>query len=302
MHQFHLGNDGPLPAVAAAGNPFRTVRYCLRKTVLAVALVVAIRPVYPQAPRQPQTGFEVASIKPSDPSSTMKSMQIPLDDSRVTIRGLSLKQLMQYAWGNVGVGEGLHASLISGGPGWVDHDRFDVVAKPEGTRVPSRAERRQMLRELVVERFRLSFHHETRPTAVYALVVAKNGPKMKSRTPDDGGPPFSLPFISDLHITGRNVPMAALVDALQGILPLTDPEHDDRSIVDQTGLTGAFDLDLQWSGDTKFSGGRGRMSTETARAPELFTAIQEQLGLRLEPKKVPTEIIVIDHAEKPAAN
>jgi uncharacterized protein (TIGR03435 family) len=61
-------------------------------------------------------------------------------------------------------------------------------------------------------------------------------------------------------------------------------------------------LDLQWSGDTKFSGGRGRVSTETARAPELFTAIQEQLGLRLEPKKALMEIIVIDHAEKPAAN
>lgn len=232
----------------------------------------------------------------------MKSMQIPLDDNRLTIRGLSLKQLMQYAWGNVGVGEGLHASLISGGPGWVDHDRFDVVAKAEGSRVASRAERRQMLRELLMERFQIQIHHETRALAVYALVVAKNGPKMKARRPDDGGPPFSLAFISDLHITGRNVPMTTLVDVLQGILPLTDTEHDNRPVVDQTGLTGRFDFELQWSGDANFAGGRGRMSAETAHAPELFTAVEEQLGLRLEPKKAPMETIVIDRAEKPTDN
>jgi uncharacterized protein (TIGR03435 family) len=191
MRRLHIGNDRPLPAVAATGSLSRTTLRCLRKTVIAGALVLAILPAYPQTSTQPQPVFEVASIRPSDPGTTMKSMQVLLDDSRVTIRKLSLKELMQYAWGNVGGGEGLHASLISGGPGWVDHDRFDVVAKPEGVRVPSRAERRQMLRKLLVERFQLKFHQETRATGVYALVVEKNGPKMKARTPDDGGLPFS---------------------------------------------------------------------------------------------------------------
>jgi uncharacterized protein (TIGR03435 family) len=228
-------------------------------------------------------------------------MQLPLDDDRITIRGLSLKQLIQYAWGKAGVGDGLHVSLVSGGPSWVDRDRFDIMAKAAGTRIPSRDERKQMLRELLVERFQLKFHREVNGIAVYALVVEKNGPKMKAREPGDDGPPFSLPF-NGLHIAGRNVPMATLADALQAIIPLTDPERDDRPVVDQTGLTGAFDFELAWSGDSTFSGGRGGTRAETSNAPDLFTAIQEQLGLRLELKKAPMEILVIDHAEKPADN
>jgi uncharacterized protein (TIGR03435 family) len=242
----------------------------------------------------------VASIRPTDPAFTLKSMQLPLDDGRVTIRGLSLRQLIQYAWGNVGVRDGLHATLVLGGPGWVDHDRFDVAAKSEGGRTTSRDERRQMLRELLIERFQLKFHREVRPTAVYALVVTKNGPKMKARKPDDGGPPFSLPF-SAPHIRGSNVPMATLADALQTIIPLTDPDRDDCPVVDQTGLTGAFDFELTWSGDMTFSRGRGGIP-DNSSAPDLFTAIQEQLGLRVELRKAPMEILVIDSAEKPTDN
>lgn len=271
------------------------------KAAVAFVAVFAIPMAQSQTPPHGQPTFEVASIKLTDPAFTLRSMQLPLDDGRVAIRGLSLKQLIQYAWGKVGVGDGLHASLVSGGPSWVDRDRFDIVAKSEGTPVPSRDERKQMLRALIVERFQLTFHREARVTAVYALVVGKNGPKMKVRKPGDGGPPFSLPF-NALHITGRNVPMATLADTLQAIIPLTDPERDDHPVVDQTGLTGTFDFELAWSGDSTFSGGRNGTATETSGAPDLFTAIQEQLGLKLELKKAPMEILVIDHAEKPADN
>jgi uncharacterized protein (TIGR03435 family) len=183
-----------------------------RRTVMALSLILAIPTAHSQGPSQLQPaqlqpGFEVASIRPTDPALVLKSMQLPLDDGRVTIRGLSLRQLVQYAWGNVGIGEGLHTSLISGGPSWMDHDRFDIVAKSEGARIPSRDERKQMLRGLLMERFQLKFHRELRETAVYALIVGKNGPKMKLRRADDGGAPFGMPF-NGLHITGHNVPFA----------------------------------------------------------------------------------------------
>ena len=235
--------------------------------------------------------FEVASIKPTDPSFTLRSIQMPLNDGMVAIRGLSLKELIQYAWGNVGVGNGLHPSLVAGGPAWVGHDRYDVLAKSEGSRTPSRAERKQMLQALLVERFQVKFHRESRPAAAYTLAVAKGGPKMKERKPDDGGAPFSLP-IGGLHMPARNVSMAQFADILQAIIPLTDPEREDLPVVDQTGLSGTFDFDLVFSG----------ASADPPTAPDLFTAIQEQLGLRLEARKAPVQIFVIDGAERPSAN
>jgi uncharacterized protein (TIGR03435 family) len=268
---------------------------------IALALASALSPAQTQTPQPPRPAFEVASIKPTDPTLTVKMMQLPLNDGRVTIRGLTLKQLIRYAWGNVGVGDGLHASLVAGGPTWVDHDRFDIVAKSEGTRIPSRDERRQMLRDLLIERFQLRLHHESRKTAVYALLVAKNGHTMTTRKQNDGSEPISLRF-SGLHIVGRNVPMTGLIDALEAMIPLTDPEREDRPVLDQTGLAGAFDFELAWSGDATFSAGKGPTLAETATAPELFMAVQEQLGLRLKPRKAPMQILIIDDAEKPTPN
>lgn len=245
--------------------------------------------------------FEVASIKPTDPSFTLRSIQMPLNDGIVAIRGLSLKELIQYAWGNVGAGTGLHPNLVAGGPAWAGHDRYDIVARPEGSRTPSRAERKQMLQALLVERFQLRFHRETRQTPVYALVAGKNGPRMKERKPDDGGAPFSLPIIG-LHMQARNVSMAQFADILQTIIPLTDPDHEDLPVLDQTGLSGTFDFDLKWSGDPSLSGGRGVPPADPASAPDLLTAIEEQLGLRLEARKASVQILVIDRAERPSAN
>ncbi len=292
------------PAFRPYGRPTR-ITVTRKTTAMVLSLVWTITAAHSQTLPQREPVFEVASIRPTDPALILKLMQLPLDDGRVTIRGLTLRQLIQYAWGNVGIGEGLHASLVSGGPAWVDHDRFDIVAKSEGTRIPSRDERKQMLRDLLIERFQLRFHIGVKETPVYALIVGKNGAngiKMKARTVDDGGAPFGMPF-NGLHIIGHNVPMPHLVDALQAvIIPLTDPDRDALPVVDQTGLTGAFDFELAWSGDQTFSGDRGAMAVDTSTAPELFTAIQEQLGLRLELRKVPLEILIIDQAEKPTDN
>jgi uncharacterized protein (TIGR03435 family) len=123
---------------------------------------------------------------------------------------------------------------------------------------------------------------------------------MKPRSPDDGGAPFGLP-LNGLRMPGRNASMAQLADILQSLIPLTDPERDDRPVVDRTGLTGRFDFDLAWAPDPALSDGRSS-ATALAKGPDLFNALEEQLGLRLEMQKAPMEVLFIDHAEKPSEN
>jgi hypothetical protein len=161
------------------GHPSRPIVTC-KRTFMILSLILTIPTAHSQAPPELQPRFEVASIRPTDPALILKSMQLPLDDGRVTIRGLSLRQLIQYAWGNVGIGEGLHASLVSGGPSWVDHDRFDIVAKSEGSRIPSRDERKQMLRGLLMERFQLKFHKGVEGNCRVCAHCGKERPKDES--------------------------------------------------------------------------------------------------------------------------
>jgi uncharacterized protein (TIGR03435 family) len=194
--------------------------------------------------------FEVATIKPTDRAFTGRSVRMAPDDSMIAMRGWSLKELILFAWGN---GTGLHPSLIAGGPNWFDRDRYDIAAKPEGQRIPSQEERKQMLKALLVDRFQLKFHREAKQTAVYALVVGSTGPKMKERKVDDGGAPFSLP-LNGFSLPGRNASMAQLADILQSLITLTDPERDNRPVIDKTGLNGKFDFDLRWAPDPALAG------------------------------------------------
>ena len=163
----------------------------LRKMSVMVAIALAAL-AQPQSRSEVLPAFEVATIKPTDPAFTLRSIQIPPDDNTLTIRGLSLKELIQFCWGKATVGTGLHPALISGGPSWAAHDRYDVVAKAEGLGIASREGRKQMLKALLIERFQLTFHHDTKVTVVYTLTVTKNGSKMRARKADDGGSPFSL--------------------------------------------------------------------------------------------------------------
>jgi uncharacterized protein (TIGR03435 family) len=121
------------------------------------------------------------------------------------------------------------------------------------------------------------------------LTVAKNGPKMKPRKPDDGGEPFSvLPRGST--VPGRNTSMAELAFVLQSIIPFVDRTRVDLPVVDKTGLEGRFDFEITFSPNAD------------SGLPDLFTAVQEQLGLKLEAAKAPLDVMVIDRAEKPSAN
>jgi uncharacterized protein (TIGR03435 family) len=220
------------------------------------------------------------------------------DNGLLTMRGWSLKELISFAWDNNGLG--LHASLIAGGPNWFDRDRYDIVAKPEGPRIPSNEERKQMLKALLIDRFQLKLHSESKEIAVYALVVGRTGPRMKERKADDGGAPFSLP-LNGFRMPGRNASMAQLAGILQSLIPLTDPERDNRPVIDKTGLNGKFDFDLRWTPDATLAGGRAG-PPDLADAPDIFTAVQEQLGLKLELQKASMAVLVIDHVDRLTEN
>jgi uncharacterized protein (TIGR03435 family) len=168
---------------------------------------------------------------------------------------------------------------------------FDVVAKAEGEATPTKDEFRTMLQNLLADRFKLKVHRELREMPVYALVVGKNGPKLKPSAPDaaPGG---------RIQLVGRNyeytVPLATMDDIVDGVAN----SFLDRPVVDRTGLTGTYNLKLTYTPNTR--GNR----TPDPDAPDLsiFTAVQEQLGLKLESQKASIEILVIDHVEKPSDN
>jgi uncharacterized protein (TIGR03435 family) len=243
----------------------------------AAGLLVAQTPAAP--------AFEVATIKMSQPDTPGPS--IGISAGRLTLTSFTLKELMVYAYW-------IHPSQVLGASGWMDSDKFDIVAKPEGGQVPEE-QLRKMLQTLLTDRFLLKFHREMKQLPAYALVPAKNGSiKMKARMPGDGGPGFRLVF-QGARLPGRDASMSQLAFVLQAMVL-------DRPVLDKTGLTGSFDFDLVWTPNETQFGGKGATIPADPDSPNIFTAIQEQLGLKLEPQRDPVPVLAIDRAEKPSEN
>ena len=187
----------------------------------------------------------------------------------------------------------IKSDQISGGSGWIDSERFDieakVVAANGATPQPLTLEQRNlMLRSLLADRFKLAVHNETKELPIYELVVAKNGPKLP---PAKRGVMFKM----TMGDSGMNSVETAQLSALIGLLTI----QLSRPVVDKTGLIGKFDIKLEWEHDTSPS---SDSAANDASSPSIFTALQEQLGLKLVPAKGPVETIVIDHVERPSAN
>lgn len=212
---------------------------------------------------QPQPAFDAATVKPIVPKDGAVSRT-----SYGEFMG-SLQFLIRVAYG-------LEDYRISGGPKWLDSDKFDVVYKPVGPQA------NVMLRTLLADRFKLTFHTETRQLPVYTLTAAKGGPKVQQATPGD----TSGASAGGGAIKGT-MGMSQLVSYLSSILG--------RGVIDETQLKGPYVLSLKWTPDD-------RPAPASEGAPSLVTAIQEQLGLRLESAKGPVDVMVIDQAEKPLAN
>ncbi len=222
--------------------------------------------------------FDVASVKP-DKSETGVD-RIKFLKGSLIIENVSLKRCIGVAYG---IADG--RDYLFSGPDWLDSERFDILAKfPEETAGPDVL---VMLQHLLKERFNFAFHGETREFNAYALVLGRGGPKLKPSAAPEGGYKFKA---LGGHAVGSSISMGMLADRL------SRPDFQlDRRVVDLTGLKGAFDLTLDWSP-------LGAEAEDTAR-PSIFTALQEQLGLKLEARKVPLEILVVDRVNRvPTAN
>ena len=233
------------------------------------------------ASAQTPPSFEVASIKPSEPGT---AIAIRRSGHRIVTTGSSLQFLISWAYD-------MHTDLIYGKPAWLDGAKYDIVAaRPEDQR-PTRSvpgqptELQTMMQALLAERFKLLVHREKRELPLYALVVAKGGPKFTlAETPESmGQTPFSVPAPG--RLIGKQVAAWMLAKALSGQV--------NKTVQDHSGLHGVFDFQLEWQPEGMPDTGR----------PSLFTAVQEQLGLRLEARRGPVDVLVIDRIENtPTAN
>jgi uncharacterized protein (TIGR03435 family) len=174
---------------------------------------------------------------------------------------------------------GLQDFQISGGPAWMSSEWYDVIAKAED---PDGKDMTSMIRCLLAERFALRVHRETKEQTVFELVVSKGGLKIRESAPDTI---YSMRNGMG-SMTAIAMPMSIFVTWLSGTAR--------HPVIDKTGLSGAYDFKLEWTDDGTAADG--------SRAPLVQTAIQEQLGLKLESRKGPVDILVIDHAERPTEN
>jgi uncharacterized protein (TIGR03435 family) len=273
---------------------FNSVRKFLTVALLSIFSVVTVNGALGQAPSPPTTAaattpapeIEAATIKPvKEPNPNM--MHDRTEGRRLTMRYTSLRDLMMMAYE-------VDPRQIAGGPAWVATDEYDIdLVAAEGVQVNQCEE--AVLAELMADRFKLKFHREQRTMAVYVLEVAKNGPKLKAAAEDEQ----ENSGCEHLGVCSfRKRTLANFARFMQFVVM-------DRPVVDKTGIAGEYDFTLKWTPDESQFNGMGfhvPVPEGTTPLPELFTAIQEQLGLKLEPQKIPAEVLVIDHVERPSEN
>lgn len=278
--------------------------------VIAAALIASalVAPgLHAQAPATDASrpAFEVASIKRNVSGSDNASVRAQ-PGGRLTVTNNSLRNTIRNAYG-------VQNFQIVGGPDWIGSDRWDIVAKAAAD-APGQ-QMLLMLRTLLTDRFKLVIHTEMRETPVYALVMARSdgrlGPQLRPSTVDcaavaaaltaasrGGSPPAGGRPACGTRVTAGNMMTTAttMADLARNLSPIAG-----RSIVDRTGLTGNYDLDLTWAPDQQ-----GQPPDTPAAAPRpasdspsLFTAMQEQLGLKLDAQRAPVETLVIDSVERP---
>jgi uncharacterized protein (TIGR03435 family) len=234
-----------------------------------------------------QPSFEVASVRLNQ--SGERRYSIGPKGDRFSATNIRLCDLVTWAYD-------LEAFQITGGPSWFSSDRFDVEAKAEGA--SSVGQFRLMLRPLLAQRFALRVHREARQGPVYALVVAKGGPKLKAAQcvgiPSPLNPCGGFSGSLRGSLIGRADSLAEFVKPLSSILG--------RPVVDKTGLGGIYDFDLNWTPDEMARPGPGDPDAPAVdpNGPSFFAALQEQLGLRLESAKGAVEVLVIDNAARPS--
>lgn len=232
---------------------------------------------------QTDAAFEVASIKPAAHPRPDGGISA-LPGGGIRVESMTLKALVAFAWR-------LQPFQVSGGPRWLDSEYYDILAKSAQDPAAKNPGRVEMLRSLLVGRFALRFHNESRESSYYELVQGRNGIAPGLVAASDGSCENvgeenrcnSLHFASgEIYATAISVQaLAETISRLTG-----------RVVVDKTGLSGRYNVKLEWAAEER----------PDISEPSLFTAVQEQLGLKLESRKGPVDILVIDKAEKPNNN
>ncbi len=224
----------------------------------------------------PAARFDVAVVKPSGANEQMSQRVTP--SGMWFASGVTLRFLLTLAWR-------VRDDQVTGGPSWLDNDRWDIAAKSESD--PGLKDFQPMVQALLEDQFKLAVHETNREGPIYELVTAKKGPRLvatarsqdctKNVDPPCGG----FQFLERRHLIGKSVTMPVLALALARILQ--------KTVADRTGIQGAWDMDVQW--DPAQSDG-----------PSIFTALEEQAGLRLQPGRGPVAVIVVDSAKRPTEN
>lgn len=273
-----------IPTANDDGRMCRIPRYVLVALLLSFAIAATLRA---QEPAVPASAFEVATVKRSTAPLTASGFRAS-PSGLVNITGLPLREMIKFAYSAV---------EVVGGPAWIGTDRFDVEARaPAGAKLET-----AMLRTLLAERFKLQVHTENRELPIYDLVMARQdrafGPRLSRSTcappmATDAQQPGVRPCVpfrlgGGASITAEGVTMEELAARLAGFPAVQRPVRD------RTGLTGAFDFQITFVGIS---------NPDPNAGPGLFTALQEQLGLKLESQNAPVEVVVVDRAEAPTEN
>ncbi len=219
--------------------------------------------------------FDVVSLRPNTTGAGRSSERT--NSGHVTAENITPSSMIQQAFG-------VRASQIEGAPGWTETDKYDLNATTGTTKDLNDVELRPYWESVLATRFRMKYHRETKEMQIYSLGVTKGGPRLTENT--SGGDTSTHISNSAQHssVTSTHISMPNFA-ALLG-------KRLDRTVLDKTGLTGSYDVKLEWSPD---------LSEDTGSA-SIFTALQDQLGLKLESGKGPVEVIVIDNLERPTEN
>jgi uncharacterized protein (TIGR03435 family) len=237
--------------------------------------------------------FEVATIKPSDPARPGKLF---------TVRGQEVITINTTVSDLITMAYSLHPRQLTGGPAWLESEKYDITGKPEVPGLPNVTQLKIMIQKLLADRFQLKFHTEKKELGVYAITVLKTGSKVAKSEADPNALPglfFGRATPSGMSFNVRNATIAEVANVLQGNVL-------DKPVVDQTGLSEKYDFILKFTPDPGQMTGLGGAPPPAADSldapPDIFTAFQQQLGLKLENTRAPVDVIVIDRLEKPSEN
>jgi uncharacterized protein (TIGR03435 family) len=233
--------------------------------------------------------FDAASIKSSDPG--VQGRGLTIQGKEIVTFNTSPQFLITFVYG-------VHSNQVVGGPAWMDSENYNIRGAPDVEGIPNQNQIKGMIKKLLAERFQLKYHQEKRELSVYAIQAGKGGPKLTVSAADPKGLP-GLGFRGLGKLNAQNATIADLASLFQTAVL----EHP---VVDQSGLDGHYDFELNWTPDESQFAGMGIKvpppSDKPDAPPDLNTAIQAQLGLKLVATKAMVDVIVIDKIEKPSAN